>query len=146
MTLEECLASTCLKCAYTLFPMTCISAGQELTCIRQELASCWPWGSMGMRSGGAPSFLTPRHLSKLPSELPHRHIIISEPFITLPDLVKKCLKYLKSCQGVIQDKQMKHFSSETRLKTLLLSPRLQQQQILAPTSISNYSRSDCWQE
>lgn len=97
----RCTNSTLLKCANTLFPMTCISAGQELTCIRQELASCWPWGSMGMRSGGAPSFLTPHHLSKLPSEPPHRHIIISEPFITLPDLVKKCLKYLKSCQGVI---------------------------------------------
>lgn len=112
----RCTDGILLKCAHTLFPVTCISAGQELTCTRQELASCWPWSSTGMRGGAAPSCLTPPHLSKLPSGLPHRHIIISEPFITLLDLVKKCLKYLKSWQRVRQDKQMKHFSLETRLK------------------------------
>lgn len=120
----RCTNGTLLKCAHTLIPMTSkISARQELTRLRQELASCWPQSTMGMRSSAASSCLITPHLPQLSSGFPHRHIIISEPFMTLPDLwemsqVPRKLTRDKTGQ------QMRYFSLETRLKLLLLSPEL----------------------
>lgn len=107
---------TLLKCAHTGIPMTSkISTGQELTRIREELASCWPQSATGMRSSAAaPCFISP-HPIQLPLEFPHRHIFISEPFLTLPDLVK----YISNTQKSIRDKKGKKtsiFNLETRLK------------------------------
>lgn len=86
-------SGTLLKCAHTLIPMTTKnSTGQELTWIRQELASCWPQNITGMRSSAA-AFCNP-------SSLPAAFWVSSQTYIyfwAFPDSSRFgqiCFKYL----------------------------------------------------